>query len=204
MKKIFMNWCLKKVQENKSYTEEELEQLEYGLLSIYLLITKLIIVLTLCFILGILKEAVIFMIFYNIIRMPSFGLHASKSWICLVSSSIIFIGVPIIMMNINLNTIVKSLVGIYGIICMFLFSPADTHKRPIINKKRREIYKLLSIIITFIFTICSFIVKDSYICNCLIFSILIQTIVISPFTYKLFNMPYNNYKAYVKNRFKEI
>lgn len=199
MRKKIIGYCLKKVKEGKNYSNEELEQIEYGLVSIYLLVTKLIIILTLCFILGILKEAVIFMIFYNIIRMPSFGLHASKSWICLVSSSIIFIGAPIIMMNINLNPIIKSLAGIYGIISMFLFSPADTHKRPIINKKRRTIYKLLSVIITFIFAILSLMIKDSYICNCLIFAILIQTVIISPIAYKIFNMPYDNYKKYIQN-----
>ena len=44
MKKKIINWCLKKVQENRSYSNEELEILEYGLVSIYLLITKLVII----------------------------------------------------------------------------------------------------------------------------------------------------------------
>ena len=167
MKKKVMGWCLKKVQEGKNYTKDELEQIEYGLLSIYLLITKLVVILALSLIFGILKEVIIFMIFYNIIRMPSFGLHASKSWICLLCSSIIFIGLPILMLNINLNTISKCIIGIYGIIAMYLYSPADTHKRPIVNKKRREIYKFLSVIITIIFVIASLIINDSYICNCL-------------------------------------
>lgn len=199
MKKVVIDWCLKKVQKNKKYTKDELEQIEYGLVSIYLLITKLVVILLICFLLGIVKETLIFMILYNIIRMPSFGLHASKSWICLLVSSIIFVGLPIIMKNIDFNLITKTIIGLYGVIFMYLFSPADTHKRPIINKKRREIYKMLSVLIAFIFTISSFIVKDSYICNCLLFSIIIQTIIISPLTYKLFNMPYNNYKTYLEN-----
>ena len=107
MKKKIINWCLKKVQENISYSNEELEILEYGLVSIYLLITKLVIIFALCFILGILKEAVIFMIFYNIIRLPSFGFHAPKSWICLVMSSIIFICIPFLIKFINLLEIVQ-------------------------------------------------------------------------------------------------
>lgn len=199
MKKVFIDWCLKKVQEGKKYTEDELEQIEYGLVSIYLLITKLIVILLICCLLGIVKEALIFMILYNIIRMPSFGLHASKSWICLLVSSIIFVGLPIIMLNIDFNLITKTIIGLYGVIFMYFFSPADTHKRPIVNKKRREIYKILSVLITFIFTISSIVIKDGYICNCLLFSIIIQTIIISPLTYKLFNMPYNNYKTYLEN-----
>lgn len=199
MKKVFIDWCLKKVQEGKKYTEDELEQIEYGLVSIYLLITKLIVIFAICLIIGTFKEALLFLILYNIIRLPSFGLHASKSWICLLTSSIIFVGLPIIMKNIDFNLITKTIIGLYGVIFMYLFSPADTHKRPIINKKRREVYKILSVLITFIFTISSFIIKDNYICNCLLFSIIIQTIIISPLTYKLFNMPYNNYKTYLAN-----
>ncbi len=199
MKSIIMNWCLKKVQEGKSYTRDELEQIEYGLVSIYLTITKLIVIFALAIILGIFKEVIIFMVIYNIIRIPSFGLHASKSWICLLTSTIIFIGLPFLMLKIHLNIAIKCMIGIYGIICMYLFSPADTHKRPIVNKKRREIYKFLSVIFTIIFIIFSIIFENNYVCNCLIFSIIIQTIIILPITYRIFNMPYNNYKTYAKD-----
>ena len=51
MKKVVIDWCLKKVQENKKYTKDELEQIEYGLVSIYLLITKLVVILLICFLL---------------------------------------------------------------------------------------------------------------------------------------------------------
>ena len=183
MKKKIINWCLKKVQENRSYSNEELEILEYGLVSIYLLITKLVIIFTLCFILGILKEAVIFMIFYNIIRLPSFGFHAPKSWICLVMSSIIFICIPFLIKFINLSLLLKSVIGILGIIFMYLFSPADTVKRPIIN--------------TILYSFVSVFINNNFLANCLYFSILLQCFIISPLIYKLFNMPYNNYKNHL-------
>lgn len=199
MRKKIIGYCLKKVKEGKNYSNEELEQIEYGLVSIYLLVTKLIVILTLCFILGILKEAVIFMIFYNIIRMPSFGFHAPKSWICLVMSTTIFVGIPFIIKFINLPVFSKSLIGIIGIIFMFLFSPADTHKRPIINKKRRDIYKSLSILVTIIYGFLSLFINNTFLANCLCFSIILQCFIISPLIYKLFNMPYNNYKTYIQN-----
>lgn len=199
MRKKIINCCLKKVQENRSYSNEELEILEYGLVSIYLLITKLVIILALCFILGILKETIIFMIFYNIIRLPSFGFHAPKSWICLVMSSIIFICIPFLIKFINLSLLLKSVIGILGIIFMYLFSPADTVKRPIINKRRREIYKLLSILITILYSFISVFINNNFLANCLCFSILLQCFIISPLIYKLFNMPYNNYKNYLLN-----
>ena len=99
---------------------------------------------------------------------------------------------------IELNTSSKIIIGIIFTIGILLFSPADTKKRPIINKKRRKIYKILSTIISIIYVILSVIIKNNYIENCLIFSIILQNILISPITYKIFNLPYNNYKEYTK------
>ncbi|MCM1370297.1 MAG: accessory gene regulator B family protein [Clostridium sp.] len=199
MKHWIINWCLEIVQKNKKYSKDELEQIEYGLLSIYLLVTKLVIILILCAFLGILKEAIIFLIIYNIMRMPSFGIHASKSWICLVCSTIIFVGVPYISLHIEISPILKYIIGILGIINIYAFSPADTHKRPIINPTRRKVYKLLSTFIAIVYIILSFVITNNFISNCFIFAVIAQCITISPITYKIFNMPYNNYKLYIEN-----
>lgn len=99
---------------------------------------------------------------------------------------------------IDLNTITKIIIGIILTIGMMLFSPADTHKRPIVNKKRRRIYKIISTIISIIYVILSIIIKNAYISNCFIFAIVLQNILISPITYKIFKLPYNNYKEYIK------
>lgn len=195
MKKKVINKCMCLVKKN-NYTDIQLEQIEYGLTSIYLLISKLIIIITLGIILGIVKEMIILMILYNIIRMPSFGIHASKSWICLIVSTLIFIIIPLICKNIEINIYIKSIIGMLGIIIMYKYSPADTAKRPIVNLKRRLVYKSLSIIITIMYTFISLITSNSYISNGLIFSIIIQCIIIHPLTYKIFNASYDNYKLY--------
>ena len=78
-------------------------------------------------------------------------------------------------------------------------APADTHKRPIISKKRRLIYKSLSTILSVIFSVIAIFINNNFISNSLIFSIILENILISPFVYKLFNLPYNNYLTYLKN-----
>ena len=145
MKSIIMNWCLKKVQEGKSYTRDELEQIEYGLVSIYLTITKLIVIFALAIILGIFKEVIIFMVIYNIIRMPSFGLHASKSWICLLTSTIIFIGLPFLMLKIHLNIAIKCMIGIYGII-LSIYKYKKDYKKIITTLLKALLYALVGIL----------------------------------------------------------
>ena len=198
MKNIVIDNCMNIIKKNTSYDKTKLAEIKYGLEGIYLTITKLIVIGTLAIILGIFKELIIFLMIYNIMRSPSFGIHASKSWICLLTSTIAFIGIPLLMKTTTLNFITKIIIGIISIIGITLFSPADTHKRPIVNKKRRKIYKTLSFIISTTYIILSIIIKDNYISNSFFYATILQNILISPITYKLFNMPYDNYKTYIK------
>ena len=65
------------------------------------------------------------------------------------------------------------------------------------SKKRRAVYKYISTLTAIIYTILSFVIKDNYIVNSLISALIIQNILISKVTYKIFNEPYNNYLKYL-------
>ena len=191
MRDLVINNSLNYIKNNHpEFDETKIEIIEYGLVSIYLLITKLAIIIAIAWLLGIVKELLIFTFLYNIIRMPSFGLHASKSWICLLVSTIMFLGAPIICLNIVISNNIKIIAGIIITIFIFKNSPADTHKRPIVNPKRRKFFKITSTIISIIFVCLSIIIKDNFISNCLIVAIACQTIYISPTVYRIFKLPY--------------
>ena len=81
---------------------------------------------------------------------------------------------------------------------MLKYAPADTEKRPLINKNKRTLYKVLTLLITFIYLILSLILKNQIIINTLYLSIILETIQILPITYKLYGVRYNNYKNYRK------
>ena len=198
MKKYIIGKCMNLIKKEKDFDEDKLAEIEYGLVSIYLTFSKLIIIFALSLIFGIFKEMIIFLLIYNIIRMPSFGIHATKSWICLLVSTIGFIGGPLLCLNIRISLIIKIIIGILCILLMFINSPADTKKRPIVNPKRRLVYKILSGVIAVIYVIISIIIKNAFIANGLILSLILQNIVISPLTYKLFKQPYNNYKEFLR------
>lgn len=200
MKKFFISHLMNFIKEyHPEYNEEKLEVIEYGLISIYLTITKLIVISIVAIILGIFVESLIFTIFYNIIRSTSFGLHATNSILCLISSAIAFIGVPYLCMIIQLPINVLFILGIVGIIFIYKNSPADTKCRPIISLKRRKILKLLSALIATTMVIVSIFIDNNFVSNSLICVILIQSFMISPFAYNLFNLPYDNYKIYLNN-----
>ena len=198
MKKKIINKCMSYISKNTSYDSIKLAEIRYGIEGIYLMITKVVIIIVLSYILGILREALIYMMVYNLIRMPSFGLHATKSWICLISSTILFVGIPFLCTILEINIYLKALIGIIGILLMYKNSPADTKKRPIVNKKRREIYKTISTIVTIIYCFISIYISNSFISNCFIFAAIMQNFMISPMVYKIFGLPYNNYINYIK------
>lgn len=199
MKDVIIKKCMNLIKKYHDYDDIKLAEIEYGLYGIYLTFSKLIIITIISILLGIFKEYILFLLLYNILRTFSFGIHATKSWICLISSTIIFICLPILCKVVEINFVIKIVLGSIGILFMLKNSPADTKKRPIVAKKRRLIFKSISTILAILYTTMSFIIKDNYISNSLLICLLLQNILISPLTYRLFNQPYNNYKEFLLN-----
>jgi accessory gene regulator B len=196
MKNYIINNTMNYILKYNNYDKIKQEELKYGLVAIYLLVTKLIIILILAFLLGILKEVILFTIIYIPIRAVSFGLHATKSWICLIVSTLLFVGLPFVSKYLLMPTYIKLIIGIISILLMFKNSPADTHKRPIINENRRLFFKYFSVIIAIIYTTLSIFINNNFISNSLLLTLIIQCFITSPLVYKLFKLPYNNYKNF--------
>jgi len=191
------------IKNNKNISKTEEEKMIYGLESIYILVTKMIIIFTIAFLLGIFKEMILYLLIFNGIRAFAFGLHASKSWICLIVSSISFLGIPYLCKILVISNIIKLILGIIFILIIYKYSPADTINRPIISKSIRKKYKVISTIISIIYVILS-LYANNYISNCLIFGLLLEVIFISPFTYRIFKLPYNNYLNYIERNEENV
>ena len=99
----------------------------------------------------------------------------------------------------NIPIIIKIIIYIPIIVLIGIYAPSDTVKRPLKDKKKRLIYKILSLVVTFLYIILSLIIKDNFMSNAFIFSLIIEVIIILPITYKIFGVPYNNYKNFKTN-----
>lgn len=198
MKNFIIKKCINYIEKNTNYKKDKLKEIEYGLVSIYLTITKLIFISIVCLSIGIFKEMIIFTLFFNILRAPAFGLHATKSWICLIFSTLAFVGLPILAIICQFNLYTKICLCLINTILMFKNAPADTKKKPIVSKKRRLTYKLLSTTFVIIFSLIALTIKNNFISNCLILASILENCLISPLTYKLFKLPYNNYINFLK------
>ena len=197
MKKLIINKCMELVTTyNKDLSQRDIDKIKYGLEGLYLTITKLIFIIIVSIILGIWKETLLLILIFNGIRLTSFGVHAKRSIDCLISSTLFFILFPILCIKLTIPLIVKVILFIPLTVLIGIFAPADTEKRPLINKKKRKIYKILSIIISIIYMTIAIVIKNNILSNCFIFAIVIQIIIMLPITYKIFGVSYNNYKNY--------
>jgi len=198
MKKIFLNTCISFLKKYHEYTPKDIKKLEYGLEGLYLTLTKLIIILFCSLILGIFKEVVLVLLFFNIIRYTGFGFHAEKSSECLLCSLINFLLIPLFFLKVRLPMAYIIGICILCLISYLLFAPADTVKRPLPNKKKRMIRKVFTLIIGTLYITAIIIFNNPYITALLISSLIVESIMISPITYKIFRQPYNNYKSAIR------
>lgn len=198
MKKIIITKIMRYIANNTNYTNVRLKEIEYGLVSLYLTLTKTVVIILFAIFLGIIKEVLIFMILFNILRTTGFGLHATKSWVCLLSSLIIFLIIPSICKFVYLSNYIKLIICVLGVIFIYKNAPADTKKKPIVNKKLRFKLKIICTISAIMFTISAITIKNDFLSNCLVFALLLENVLIAPFTYKIFKLPYNNYVTYLR------
>ena len=80
MKEKFINSSLKSIKNKyPEFSDIKLEEIKYGLESLYLTITKFVVLISLALLFNIVKEFLLFILLYNFVRLYGFGLHASKT-----------------------------------------------------------------------------------------------------------------------------
>lgn len=200
MKNLIINKAMNNIKNNCTYDEIKFAEIKYGLESLYLFITKTIVILLLAYLLGLFKELILVLLFYSLLRATGFGVHAIKSWHCWVSSIIIFIGVPTLIKLFVIPTSLMIGISIFCTLIIFKYAPADTEKRPIISKKRRKIYKIICTSTSILYVLGIIFIPSTYLASILMYSIVLETFMILPYTYKMFGVKYDNYKTYLKSK----
>lgn len=194
MKNMFLNQSMSLITKYNNYSEEEKEKLKYGLEGIYLTITKSIIIVLIAILLNMLKELIIILVLTNIIRFFAFGFHAKTNTECLFVSSFLYIVIPLIIIYLHPSKIIQITIAVICTLTIMIFAPADTVKRPLPNKKKRLIRKIVSTSIALVYTI--LICTTNNISELILCALIIQMINVNPVIYMLFKQPYKNYKNY--------
>lgn len=198
MKKVFLEKSLNLIKNYYSYDDIKLQEIKYGLETLYITITKTVVIFALALLLNIFKELMIMMVFYGFLRLFAHGLHAKKSWQCWVTSVPLFLILPYLSTILLIPKEIYLVLGTFITIMIYFYAPADTEKKPIVNKKRRMFFKITSTVISIIYLVLIYFLKNNILINIIFSSMLVELVLISPLTYKIFNLKYNNYKTYLQ------
>lgn len=196
MREVFADKNLNYISKYYKLSNTEKIKIKYGLEVLYTVITKTIGILLMSLFLKTFKETIILMGFYLLLRLFSHGIHAKKSSHCWVASILTYGAFPLLIKYFVIKKIYILIMSIIAFICFIIWAPADTPKKPLINKKKRIIDKLLTLIISTTLMFVVILSKNSLINNCIFFSYIMSIISINPLTYKLFKIQFNNYKKY--------
>ncbi len=194
MKLFFLNKSLNFIKTYfPNYSKDDLDKIRYGLEGLYLTITKIVVILLFSMILDITKEVIITILLFNVLRFFGFGMHSKSSKVCLIFSVILFISFPLIFIKLKISNFMKYFICIFALASFLFFAPSDTVKRPLTNKKKRIIRKIMTVIVGIIYSAVALYINN-YLTNLILCSLVIEAIIINPITYKLFNESYANYK----------
>lgn len=198
MKEKFVNNMIQVLNQKHQYSDLENIKFKYALQIIYTTVTKVSIIFIISLLLGTIKETLLLMLFYSILRGFAYGIHAKSNAICWVVSLTTYGIIPLMMKYLFFPLWAKILISILCFILLACFAPADTPKKPMLHAKGRYANKIAVIIVAIVCIGLLFSIPIRICQNAILFALMIQSFCVCPLTYKIFHVPYNNYKYYKK------
>ena len=184
MKNKIINKLMYSISINNTTLDNiKLEEIKYGLLGLYGLLSKTIIISIIALLLGIFKEFIMFLLFYGILRSVGFGSHASSNVKCWLITIFLLIGLPYICSLINIPYRLKIILWITCFINYYIFSPAATKKKPIVSNRYRIKLKIIILLISIIYLF--LIIKIDNLSNIIIASMILEAFLTNPISYKM-------------------
>lgn len=181
--------------------DERAEIINYGIHLVIGEIPKTFAFIAIAAILGVLKEFFITMLVIFPYRAFSGGVHLKTHLGCILATSLMYCGIAYIsqfqMFSNETKYILIPLVWLFGMIMCRLYAPADTENVPILRKKERRIKQILSYVTLTITLVIGIFIKNYIILNIIILGMLVQSLMISRFVYRITNNKYG-YEIYAQ------
>ncbi|MBQ3020803.1 MAG: accessory gene regulator B family protein [Bacilli bacterium] len=181
MRDKVVDYIMLKIENKNEYDKTKLLEIRYGLQGLYTLVTKSIVIIILAILLDFVKELLLFNLFYIPLRSVGYGTHASSNIQCWIFSILFILGFPYLLIHLNPTLTIQLFLWGLCFICFLLFSPADTEKRPMINKKRKLKFKLAILVLSFIYLF--LLLRFESISNLVVSAMLLQSVLVSPLGY---------------------
>lgn len=194
LKKYVVDHMMRLIVRDTEYDEIKLKEIRYGLEAIYLNVSRFTIFFIINALIGNFINGLLFLIFFIPIKSFSYGFHSKTSLMCFIISTSAFVGLPYLSNYLFFDLYPKLILIIIFMLFFVLLSPADTPKRPLINKDTRRTLKIKSIIIAGLYSI--LMLTTDELSTIIILVLSYQCFLLNPLTYDLFKTPYNNYLYY--------
>lgn len=182
-------------QYNGSMSCDDESILRYGIQIYYFTFSKLILIMGIAALLNIFWEVCIVTLLMGGLKKYAYGFHADTFWTCIIISIINFFG-TIYLAKLSINPYVKALLLLISLMLFYIYAPADTEERPLVDSVERRKMKIKAMIIATLYCLSSLFIKE-YLSNMIVFSLMFVGFNTSPIPYKLFKKEYNNYEKYV-------
>ena len=190
MKNKIINSSLVLINKYYNYDDIKTKKLKYGLESLYLTITKMIVIIIISIFLKVTKELLLLSLFYGVLRLFMFGVHGKNSLQCWILSITIFISVPLLIKYIYIPKLYMIFIYIFLFLLINKYAPSSTEKRVLKNKSKKRFLKYASLFTSTLYMLIITYFANDYFSNILFYSILLSTIFILPITYKLMGVKY--------------
>ena len=184
---------LKNRSKNPSFNENIVR---YGIEVVLINFTKSAFIMAIAAMLNIFWTILIIMLSYGALRRYAFGVHASTSLGCTLTTIIGFFSGAFLSSYVPENKFILAGMFTISIISILAFSPADTEARPLLGKKKRDKLKRKSICVWLISFVLAIYLKDFTIGFLITYGNLLEAFMIMPITYRVFKRRYKNYERY--------
>lgn len=160
-------YIVKKMKRNNVIDEDNMELYIFGIEILLITIIKYLGLFIIALLLGVVKEAITFIIAFSMLRIQAGGVHLKSFWQCFAITNIITFSCIFLVkaLPINHTMIYQMIMLVISIILVLVFAPVDTENKPL-SELEKKLYKKRSayvIIIGSIITVSLSMVYHSFI-----------------------------------------
>ena len=149
-------------QANMELDEDKTEVIEYSLISLFLLLFTLLLIIAICWILGVLREGLTAALTMAILRSVTGGAHLGSPWRCVIVSTILPAGFGYLSRHFASFIPERAMLCfliillIWGLYYIIRYAPVESEAKPI-RPERRFIYRRLGIGIAIVWAVLAFV-----------------------------------------------
>ncbi|RDU24636.1 accessory gene regulator ArgB-like protein [Anaerosacchariphilus polymeriproducens] len=166
---------------NRFYPREECEQvvIAYGIEVFIDNIFKLIVYMFIAIYLGIVKESILMLLLFAILRKLAGGMHFDKNIVCFLVTGIFIVGGAYLSKIISINYIISSIVLLISGLILLKYAPSGTKKNPVVPEKMKPL-KIKTVITFVVYVITAIILKDKILYNMVMIVSVVVSIAVLP------------------------